>query len=201
MDENENLGSNVEQPNESQDVVELKPSNSEDSEFSSADGSVASETPNPKAEEEIPNPVAEPTTADGNMGGMSPVSAQPDFGNASTGEVKKKSAGPIIAIVAVIAVIAAVVVFVLPGLKKQFMSKPKNVFDSVINNASKQLNNTIKTAGLGSSIYSGTVKIETNVDALKDFDGSTFGFRAGVDGKNKLAEGKISYSAKGSKES
>lgn len=116
----------------------------------------------------------------------------PNFATQPNGKNNKAKINPVIIIVVVIVLLAILGYFVVfPFIQKTFMSNPKNVFETTIKNAAKEVNSVIDDIPLESVFVDLNLKLDTNIAALQDFSGYTYGVTAGVNPKNKLIEGAL----------
>ena len=106
-------------------------------------------------------------------------------------EVKKKKNKPLIITVTLVLliVLAAVGYFVLyPMMYRKFLSNPKAVYEAVIKDSFKGISNSVNEVVHSKVIYDLNVNIETNIEAIKDFSGYTYGINLGVDPQNKAIQ-------------
>lgn len=89
----------------------------------------------------------------------------------------------------VIVVVGLLGYFVIyPLIVKTYFSDPKNVYDTTIDNFSKNIYNVIEDAVHDKSIYDIKFSFESNVNNLQDYSGYTYGLNIGVDSTSKLVQ-------------
>lgn len=112
------------------------------------------------------------------------------FVAASAGPKKKKNKGLIITIViAVIAAIAALAYFVIvPFVVEKFLSNPKNVYETVIRTAFKEIGTTVEEVVHDKGIYDIQLAFDSNMESLADYSGYTYDLKYGVDPGKKAIE-------------
>ena len=107
-------------------------------------------------------------------------------------ESKKKDKKPLIIGLASAIILIIIGVFVIfPIVQKKFMSNPKNVFDTTIKNASKNMNEFISDVNLESFLFDINLKYDTNIESLKQFSGYTYGLKTGFNTKEQLMEASL----------
>lgn len=107
-------------------------------------------------------------------------------------ESKKKDKKPLIIGLASAIILIIIGVFVIfPIVQKKFMSNPKNVFDTTIKNASKNMNEFISDINLESFLFDINLKYDTNIESLKQFSGYTYGLKTGFNTKEQLMEASL----------
>ena len=123
---------------------------------------------------------------------QNPVASDvPDVNAKAIEDKPKKSNKPLIVVLCLL-VVGALGYFVgYPMIKNQFMSNPKNVFETTINSLNKSLNATITNTNLGTSINEIRFSFKSSVQELKEFENYTYGARFGIDNKEKAIEGKL----------
>lgn len=107
-------------------------------------------------------------------------------------EPKKKDKKPLIIGLASAIILIIIGIFVIfPIVQKKFMSNPKNVFDTTIKNASKNMNEFISDVNLESFLFDINLKYDTNIESLKQFSGYTYGLKTGFNTKEQLMEASL----------
>lgn len=107
-------------------------------------------------------------------------------------EPKKKDKKPLIIGLASAVILILIGIFVVfPIVQKKFMSNPKNVFDTTIKNASKNMNEFISDVNLESFLFDINFKYDTNIESLKQFSGYTYGLKTGFNTKEQLMEASL----------
>jgi hypothetical protein len=72
--------------------------------------------------------------------------------------------------------------------------QPKQVFETAVNTAAKEINNSISTKLHNKSIYSIQADVDSNIELFKEFSGYKYNFKYDYDHDNKLLE--IGYGVK-----
>ena len=137
----------------------------------------------------------------GTFGPSRPIDPNNNVSNvgfvATTETVKKKMNKKVLIaiVIAVIIALAAVGYFVVyPYVVKTFLNKPINVYNTTIENAFKELNNSINDIVHDKATYTIEAEFESNMDQLKEFSGYKVGFNLGIDPKVKNLQ--LGYSIK-----
>lgn len=137
------------------------------------------------------NPTIQSDVSLGNVSTMQVVNPDGTTPNPTQNTQKNNKAkiNPAIIIVGVIILLVVLGYFVIfPFVQKTFMSNPKNVFETTIKNAAKEVNGVIDDVPLESALVDLTLKLDTNISELQDFSGYTYGVKAGVKPSEKLME-------------
>ena len=115
-----------------------------------------------------------------------------DVGFVASGEVikKKTSKGVIIAIIVLVVILLGVLGYfvIYPWVVKNYMSDPKNVYETTIRGVTKNLNSTVDDVLHDKMIYDVSVALDTNIINLSEFSGYTYGANLGVDPNKKLIQ-------------
>lgn len=109
----------------------------------------------------------------------------------SNGTPMPKKKGPIKLIIGllVIAALVAVGYFVVyPYFDKKVLNKPIDSFNTSIDTFTKNINNTVSKVVRERQYIDAKIKLESNMDQLKAFDGYTFNVSGGIDPKKKNLE-------------
>ncbi len=107
---------------------------------------------------------------------------------------KKKNKGLIIGIVLfIIVALGALGYFVIyPFIMKTYFNNPKNVYETTIKSAFKNISTTTNDLVHNKAIYDVNVTFDSNIETFKDFSGYTFNVNIGVDPENKLLQEEFS---------
>lgn len=120
-----------------------------------------------------------------------------NVGFVATGEAleKKKGKGGLIAIIIlIIAILGVGGFFLFKFFLLPMLIQPKQVFETAVNTAAKEINNSISTKLHNKSIYSIQADVDSNIELFKEFSGYKYNFKYGYDHDNKLLE--IGYGVK-----
>lgn len=100
---------------------------------------------------------------------------------------KAKVAILVVAVLAVVGVLGYFVVY--PFVQKKFLSNPKNVFETSIKNAAKNMNNIVDSYSYKNALLDLNVKFDSNINDLADFAGYKYGLKVGynIDAKELKA--------------
>lgn len=141
------------------------------------------------------NPLAnEQTSTASGVGVIGPSNALNSYDSTNIGFVpvgeampKKKNKGlRALIILILLAGLGALGYFVIyPYVFRTYFANPKNVYDAVVKESFKKLSNTVTETAHTRSIYDVTFSFDSNIEALKDYIGYTYGINVGVDPEEK----------------
>lgn len=109
---------------------------------------------------------------------------------------KKKNKGLLVFIGLVVAVLLGLLIYFVafPFVIKTFLNDPKNIFDVTITNLTKSINTNVNSVFYDKAIYSISLDLDTNIEALDTFSGYNYTGRIGIDPTNEFFE--YSYGVK-----
>lgn len=137
-------------------------------------------------------PIQSITTGPVNNNNINGVVDQTNIGFVSTGQPLKKKKNPLVVsgiVLVILLVVGSLGYFVgYPLIMKSFFNKPKEAFtkgiNSVTNYATTIADDTIHDKG----IVDIKLSLDTNIDAIKQFSGYTYGAKIGVDPSSNSLE-------------
>ena len=114
---------------------------------------------------------------------------------------KKKNGGLIFTIVLILLVgLGALGYFVIYPYVVKKMTKPEQVYSTVIDNSFKSINSTVNLLAHSRATYTAELEIESNLENLKDLTGYTYVGNFGIDPENKNIQLGIKIKDKDSQE-